>query len=74
MSSSIALNTSQAATAELQAASSNFGLLARVLLGTVKVIPGVLYWIITFTTITLPTWIFTLASMSLTVTMNATTL
>ncbi|KAK0662693.1 Lysophospholipase nte1 [Lasiodiplodia hormozganensis] len=74
MSSSMALNASQAATAELQAASSNFGLLARVLLGTVKVIPGVLYWIITFTTITLPTWIFTLASMSLTVTMNATTL
>ncbi|KAL0265014.1 phosphatidylcholine and lysophosphatidylcholine phospholipase [Diplodia seriata] len=71
------VNASQVATAALaepQAASSNFGLLARLLLGTIKVIPGVLYWIITFTTITLPTWIFNVASMSLTVTMNATTL
>ncbi|KAH7050359.1 lysophospholipase NTE1 [Macrophomina phaseolina] len=68
------LNSSTAALADPQAASSNFGLLARVLLGVVQVIPGVLFWIITFTTITLPTWIFTLASMSLTVTMNATTL
>ncbi|KAK7714450.1 phosphatidylcholine and lysophosphatidylcholine phospholipase [Botryosphaeria dothidea] len=72
--SSSALNISTAALADPQAASSNFGLLARVLLGVLQVIPGVLFWIITFTTITLPTWIFTLASMSLTVTMNATTL
>jgi hypothetical protein len=40
----------------------------------IKVIPGILYWIITFTTITLPTFLFTLFSTSLTVTMNATTL
>ncbi|EOD48632.1 putative patatin-like serine hydrolase protein [Neofusicoccum parvum UCRNP2] len=75
--SSLAQNASQAASVALadpQPPASNFGLLARILLGTVKVIPGLLYWIITFTTITLPTWIFTLASMSLTVTMNATTL
>lgn len=39
-----------------------------------QVIPSVLYWIITFSTITLPTWLFTLFSMSLTFTMNFTTL
>ncbi|PTU20360.1 hypothetical protein P175DRAFT_0502499 [Aspergillus ochraceoroseus IBT 24754] len=39
-----------------------------------KVIPSILYWIITFSTITLPTWLFTLFSMSLTFTMNFTTL
>lgn len=39
-----------------------------------SIIPGVLVWLITFTTITLPTWLFTLFSTSLTFTMNATTL
>ncbi|PGG99026.1 lysophospholipase NTE1 [Helicocarpus griseus UAMH5409] len=39
-----------------------------------QVVPSVLYWVITFTTITLPTWLFTLFSMSLTFTMNFTTL
>ncbi|KAL6238242.1 lysophospholipase nte1 [Aspergillus navahoensis] len=39
-----------------------------------QTIPSVLYWIITFSTITLPTWLFTLFSMSLTFTMNFTTL
>ncbi|KAE8162854.1 lysophospholipase nte1 [Aspergillus tamarii] len=39
-----------------------------------QVIPSVLYWVITFATITLPTWLFTLFSMSLTFTMNFTTL
>ncbi|PVH93986.1 patatin-domain-containing protein [Periconia macrospinosa] len=53
---------------------STFGLLARVILATLRVLPGTLYWIITFTTITLPTWLFTLFSMSLTFTMNFTTL
>ncbi|CAG7997102.1 unnamed protein product [Penicillium salamii] len=37
-------------------------------------IPSLLYWIITFATITLPTWLFTLFSMSLTFTMNFTTI
>ncbi|OQD72332.1 hypothetical protein PENPOL_c001G05230 [Penicillium polonicum] len=37
-------------------------------------IPSVLYSIITFSTITLPTWLFTLFSMSLTFTMNFTTI
>lgn len=37
-------------------------------------IPRYLYWLIAFATITLPTWLFTLFSMSLTFTMNFTTL
>lgn len=39
-----------------------------------QVVPHTLYWLITFSTITLPTWLFTLFSMSLTFTMNFTTL
>lgn len=39
-----------------------------------QVIPRGLYWLVTFSTITLPTWLFTLFSMSLTFTMNFTTL
>ncbi|KAJ5486833.1 Acyl transferase/acyl hydrolase/lysophospholipase [Penicillium desertorum] len=37
-------------------------------------LPSVLYSIITFATLTLPTWLFTLFSMSLTFTMNFTTI
>jgi lysophospholipid hydrolase len=54
--------------------SSLLGLFGRLLLFILRVIPGALYWLITFTTITLPTWLFTLFSMSLTFTMNFTTL
>lgn len=39
-----------------------------------QVIPRGLYSLITFSTITLPTWLFQLFSMSLTFTMNFTTL
>ena len=53
---------------------SSLGLLGRVVLAVLRVIPSVLYWVLAFTTITLPTWLFTLMSMSLTVTMNFTTL
>ncbi|ORY14262.1 neuropathy target esteras-like protein [Clohesyomyces aquaticus] len=56
------------------ASSSTLGLLARVMLAVLRVIPGLLISTITFTTITLPTWLFTLFSMSLTFTMNFTTL
>ncbi|KAF2730823.1 lysophospholipase NTE1 [Polyplosphaeria fusca] len=56
------------------APSSTFGLLGHVILTILRVIPGTLYWIVTFSTITLPTWLFTLFSMSLTFTMNFTTL
>lgn len=40
----------------------------------IKAIPGALLWLITFTTVTLPTWLFTFFSTGLTITMNATTL
>ena len=50
------------------------GLFGDGLFATVKALPGALVWLITFTTITLPTFLFALFSMSLTVTMNATTL
>ncbi|KAF2191243.1 lysophospholipase NTE1 [Zopfia rhizophila CBS 207.26] len=74
-SASGALESSTSALKAAEAASpSTFGLLGRVILAVLRVIPGGLYWIITFTTITLPTWLFTLFSMSLTFTMNFTTL
>ncbi|KIX07221.1 uncharacterized protein Z518_01874 [Rhinocladiella mackenziei CBS 650.93] len=44
------------------------------LISLVTFIPSALFWVIAFTTITLPTWLFTLFSMSLTFTMNFTTL
>ena len=50
--------------------SSTFGLLGRVVLSILSVLPTVLYWV----TYTLPAWLFTLFSMSLTFTMNFTTL
>lgn len=49
------------------------GMFTRLILFLIKLVPGILYWLITFTTITLPTFLFTLFSTSLTVTMNATT-
>ncbi|KAF2145139.1 uncharacterized protein K452DRAFT_222292 [Aplosporella prunicola CBS 121167] len=73
MSSSVTMSA-LAPTATPASSSSPLALVGNAVLETLKVVPGVLYWIITFTSITLPTWIFTLASMSLTVTMNATTL
>jgi len=50
------------------------GTFGRATLFVIKVIPGILYWLITFATITMPTFLFTLFSTSLTFTMNATTL
>ena len=61
-----ASNTSQS--------SSWLGLFGSVLLAMARGIPGILIWIITFTTITLPTVLFALFSTSLTFTMNFTTL
>ena len=61
--------------ANYPSSSSSFvSLLGRSLLLIAKFIPGLLYWIVTFSTITLPTILFTLFSMSLTFTMNFTTL
>ena len=77
-SSAAAMEALQSSASQLKAAEvsspSTLGLLGRVVLAILRVIPSVLYWIITFTTITLPTWLFTLFSMSLTFTMNFTTL
>ncbi|KAI4283372.1 MAG: hypothetical protein L6R38_002222 [Xanthoria sp. 2 TBL-2021] len=50
------------------------GQASQAVVATARLIPAVLLWIITFTTITLPTVLFTLFSTSLTFTMNATTL
>lgn len=50
------------------------GQATQAVVATARLIPAVLLWIITFTTITLPTVLFTLFSTSLTFTMNATTL
>ncbi|KIW28450.1 lysophospholipase nte1 [Cladophialophora immunda] len=44
------------------------------IISLVTFLPHALLWIIAFCTITLPTWLFTLFSMSLTFTMNFTTL
>ena len=54
--------------------SSWLGLLGYALLAMARGIPGMLIWIITFATITLPTVLFALFSTSLTFTMNFTTL
>jgi lysophospholipid hydrolase len=57
-----------------QASGSWIGMLGRAILLLIRVIPGILYWLIAFTTITLPSFLFSLFSTSLTFTMNATTL
>lgn len=48
--------------------------LGRVLLGIFTIIPRLLYWIVTFLTLTLPSWLFSFLSSSLTFTMNVTTI
>jgi hypothetical protein len=50
------------------------GALGQLLVFFLHTIPSLLFWVIGFATITLPTWLFTLFSMSLTFTMNFTTL
>lgn len=66
-----ALQTSLAAMKAAETApSSTFGILGRVILSILSVLPTVLVWV----SYTLPTWLFTLFSMSLTFTMNFTTL
>jgi lysophospholipid hydrolase len=52
------------------APSSTFGVLGRICISILSVLPTVLFWV----SYTLPTWLFTLFSMSLTFTMNFTTL
>ncbi|KAJ8058655.1 hypothetical protein OCU04_012831 [Sclerotinia nivalis] len=59
---------------DIQVAGSWFGVFGNMTMFFIRVIPGILYWVITFTTITMPTFLFTMFSTSLTFTMNATTL
>ncbi|KAK3049172.1 phosphatidylcholine and lysophosphatidylcholine phospholipase [Extremus antarcticus] len=54
--------------------SSTLHMLGGLLLGLLTVIPSLLYWIISFVTLTLPAWLFNFLSTSLTFTMNMTTL
>lgn len=49
---------------------STFGILGRVILSILGVLPGVLFWV----SYTLPTWLFTLFSTTLTFTMNFSSL
>lgn len=67
-------NTNTSAVGQLEIQRTWFGTFGQLTLLLIRVIPSVLYWIITFTTITMPTFLFTLFSTSLTFTMNATTL
>jgi lysophospholipid hydrolase len=53
---------------------STAGMLGGLLLGVFTIIPSLLYWIVSFITITLPTWIFSFLSRSFTLTLNMTTL
>lgn len=48
-------------------------MLGGLILSILTIIPSALYWAISFATITLPTWLFTVLSTSLTFTMNMTT-
>ena len=53
---------------------TSMGAISQTVLDMARLVPAILFWLITFTTITLPTVLFTLFSTSLTFTMNATTL
>lgn len=73
----VALNTSTPTTTNISLSTtsqSSLGLLGNLVLGLITMLPSILYWTITFTTITLPTWLFTFLSTSLTLTVNMTTL
>jgi lysophospholipid hydrolase len=73
-------NLLTAATGTLQAqidvnsSRSLIGMLGHAAFSIAKLVPRILYWVVTFTTITLPSYLFSLFSTSLTFTMNATTL
>ena len=59
---------------DAEATQGSIGLLARVILATFRAIPSVLYWSVTFVTITFPTWLFTLFSISFTFTLSLTSM
>ena len=57
----------------ITARSAENNMLASLLFELFRSVLNLLYWIITFATITLPTWIFKLGSKSWTLTLNFTT-
>lgn len=71
---SSANTTTSALTALLSQDEPGRSTLVGLLIAIFTILPSVLYWMVTFTTITLPTWMFTLLSTSLTLTVNMTTL
>ena len=56
------------------APSSWIGLMGNLVGALLRMVPGIVFWLVPFLSITLPTWLFTLFSTSLTFTMNFTTL
>lgn len=60
-----------AAPADVELSENN--LLVRILLTMLRWLPSSLFWLVTFLTITLPTWMFTIFSTTLTISLNATT-
>jgi lysophospholipid hydrolase len=71
-SSTMALRTLPAVPPPVETAMP--GALGQLLVFFLHTIPSILFWVIGFATITIPTWLFTLFSMSLTFTMNFTTM
>jgi lysophospholipid hydrolase len=57
-----------------EGAQSTTGMLGGLLRGVFTIIPSLLYWVVSFITIALPTWIFSFLSSSFTLTLNMTTL
>ncbi|KAL9092603.1 MAG: hypothetical protein Q9165_004407 [Trypethelium subeluteriae] len=70
----IATTSASVAVQKITEGAASFGPIGRAILAIVRYVPIALFWLISFATITLPTWIFTVLSMSLTFTMNMTTL
>ncbi|KAH8590264.1 hypothetical protein B0O99DRAFT_691705 [Bisporella sp. PMI_857] len=71
-SASVALATAVPQTSEQTR--SWLGMVYSAIVWLIWALPGISYWLIKFTTITMPTFLFALFSTSLTFTMNATTL
>ena len=70
----VATSTTSATVQKITEGAASFGPIGRTILMVLRFIPTALFWLVSFATITLPTWIFTVLSMSLTFTMNMTTL
>lgn len=71
----VAAMATAAAVSQIDGQTTNvFSKIVNALYLAVKIIPGFLVWLAAFATFTLPAWVFTTFSMSLTFTMNVTTL